>query len=131
MTKQWNQLMSQMTRPEKMRKNDKLSLIHLCLVHVIWTGRRMSKLVLNVKYLLLLYFITATSFTIWDTFKDYKGALTRKRSYLGICTSFRSDFHVLKKSKQTFNIKFVIWRPVQMTWTRHKPIFCQSVSNLC
>ena len=57
--------------------------------------------------------------------------LTQKRSYLGICTSFRSDFHVLKKSKQTFNIKFVIRRPVQMTWTRHKPIFCQSVSNLC
>ena len=27
-----------------------------CLVHVIWTGRRMSKLVLNVKYLLSLSF---------------------------------------------------------------------------
>ena len=27
-----------------------------CLVHVIWTGRRMTKLVLNVKYLLLLFF---------------------------------------------------------------------------
>ena len=26
----------------------------------------------------------------------------------------------LKKSKQTFNTKFVIWRPVKMTWTRHK-----------
>ena len=34
----------------------------LCLVHVIWTGRRMWKLVLNVKYLLLLPFLTAAEF---------------------------------------------------------------------
>ena len=54
--------MSQMTRPEKMRKNDKLSLIHLCLVHVIWTGRPMSKLELNVKDLLLLSFLTVAEF---------------------------------------------------------------------
>ena len=33
-----------------------------CLVHVIWTERRLSKLVLNVKYFLLLYFLTATEF---------------------------------------------------------------------
>ena len=36
--------------------------IDLCLVHVIWTERRMSKLVLNVKYLLLLSFLTAAEF---------------------------------------------------------------------
>ena len=35
----------------------------LCLVHVIWTEHRMSKLVLNVKYLLLLSFLTATEFS--------------------------------------------------------------------
>ena len=34
----------------------------LCLVHVIWTGHRMLKLVLNVKYLLLLSFLTAAEF---------------------------------------------------------------------
>ena len=33
-----------------------------CLVHVIWTERRMSKLELNVKYLLLLSFLTAAEF---------------------------------------------------------------------
>ena len=34
----------------------------LCLVHVIWTGCRMLKLVLNVKYLLLLSFLSAAKF---------------------------------------------------------------------
>ena len=34
----------------------------LCLVHVIWTECRMSKLVLNVKYLLMLSFLTAAQF---------------------------------------------------------------------
>ena len=34
----------------------------LCANHVIWTGRRMTKLVLNVKYLLLLSFLTVTKF---------------------------------------------------------------------
>ena len=34
----------------------------LCLVHVIWSERRMSKLVLNLKYLLLLSFLTAANF---------------------------------------------------------------------
>ena len=36
--------------------------LDLCLVHVIWTERQMSKLVLNVKYLLLLSFLTAAEF---------------------------------------------------------------------
>ena len=35
---------------------------YLCLVHVIWTGRRMSKLVLNVKYFLWLSFSTEAHF---------------------------------------------------------------------
>ena len=34
----------------------------LCLVHVIWTERRMSKLALNVKYLLLFSFLTSAEF---------------------------------------------------------------------
>ena len=50
----------------------------------------------------------------------YKGALTQKRSFLVVCTSFRSDFHVgWKKSKQTFSTKFIIQLSVQMTWTRN------------
>jgi hypothetical protein len=51
----------------------------------------------------------------------YKGALTEKK--IIFC-----DFHCfqiwflcrLKKSKQTFNTKFVIRHSVQMTWTKHK-----------
>ena len=39
-----------------------LFLIGLCLVHVIWTKHRMLKLVLNVKYLLLVSFLTAAEF---------------------------------------------------------------------
>ena len=42
-------------------------LYDLCLVHVIWTERRMSKLVLNVKYLLLLSFLIVAEF--WGTIK--------------------------------------------------------------
>ena len=53
--------------------------LFLCLVHVIWTGRRMSKLVLNVKYLLLLSFLTAAKFYnlghIQGIIRYYKGAL--------------------------------------------------------
>ena len=37
---------------------------NLCRVHVILTERRMLKLVLNVKYLLLLFFLTAANFYI-------------------------------------------------------------------
>ena len=36
--------------------------VHVCLVHVICTERRMLKLVFNVKYLLLLSFLTAAEF---------------------------------------------------------------------
>ena len=39
-----------------------IKLIDFCLVHVIWTGHRMSKLVLNVKYLLLLSFLIVVEF---------------------------------------------------------------------
>ena len=41
-------------------KNERLLSLVLCVNHVIWTGRRMLKLVLNVEYLLLLHlFLTA------------------------------------------------------------------------
>ena len=39
-----------------------LAVCSSCLVHVIWTERPMSKLVLNVKYLLLLSFLTTAKF---------------------------------------------------------------------
>ena len=41
-----------------------------------------------------------------------KGALTQKRSFLVICTTFRSDFHVGWKNRNKCSI--------QMTWTGHK-----------
>ena len=61
----------------------------------LWTGRRMSKLVLNIKYLLLLsffYFGRALQFGAHSRY--YKGAFTQKRLFLVICTTFRFDFHV-------------------------------------
>ena len=52
-----------------------------CPVHVIWTGRQMAKLVLNVKYLLLLSFLTLPEFYNLGPIQGitYKGALTQKR----------------------------------------------------
>ena len=72
---------------EVMTQNVSLS----CPVHVIWTGHRMSKLMLNVKYLLLLSFLTESEFY---NLGYIQGALTQKRQFLVICTTFRSNFHV-------------------------------------
>ena len=56
----------------------------------------MSKLVLNVKYLLLLSFLTSAEFYNLGHIQGiiFTGALTQKRSFLVICTTFRSYFHV-------------------------------------
>ena len=56
----------------------------------------MLKLVLNVKYLLLLSFLTEAEFYNFGHIQGvyYKGALSQKRPFLVICTTFRSDFHV-------------------------------------
>ena len=50
-----------MSRTDSSRRYSQFQIV-LCLVHVIWTEPRMSKLVLNVKYLLLLFFLTAAEF---------------------------------------------------------------------
>ena len=99
----------------------KIKVYILCLIHVTWTKCWMSKLVLNVKYLLLLSFLTAAEFYnlghIQGTY--YKGVLTQKRSFVVICTTFRSAFHVSWKNQNkhsTLNSSFNI----QMTWTRQK-----------
>ena len=48
--------------------------------------------------------------------RHHKGALTQKRFFCVICTTFRLIFmSAEKKSKQTFNTKFIIQRPVEMT----------------
>ena len=91
---------------------------NLCLVHVIWTEHRMSKLVLNVKYLLFLSFLTVVEFYNLGHIQGIIRVhyITQKRSFLVIYTTFRSGFSGrLKKSKQTFNTKFIIRRSVQMT----------------
>ena len=78
----------------------------------------MSKLVLNVKYLLLLSLLNSAKFYNLGHIQDIiRVTLTQKKSFLVICIStLRSDFHVdCKKSKQTFNAKFVIRHPVKMT----------------
>ena len=100
----------------------------------------MLKLVLNVKYWLLLSFLTASEFynlghikgNVWVKKVNhycnlsclfwlrryYKGALTQKRLFFSALYYFQIWFSCqLKKSKQTFNTKFVIWHTVKMTWT--------------
>ena len=54
----------------------------LCVDHVIWTGCQMTKLVLSVKYLLLLSFLTVAEFyNLGGIQGNYKGALTQKRYF--------------------------------------------------
>ena len=77
-----------------------LPLLLLCQVHVIWKGRRIWKLVLNVKYFLLLPFFNCSHILQFGAHsKYYKGALTQERSLLVLCTTVRSDFHVGWKSQ--------------------------------
>ena len=64
-------------------------------------------------FVIVAFFQLGPSFTIW-------GALTQKRLFLVISTTFISDFFW---KKQTFNTKFVTWHSVQMTWTGHKKKF--------
>ena len=64
-----------------------------CLVHVIWTGRQMSKLVLNI-VVIVIFFNRSQVLQFGAHSMYYKGALTQKRSFLVICTTFRSDFYV-------------------------------------
>ena len=57
----------------------------------------MSKLLLNVKYLLLLSLLTAAQIYNLGRIQGIiriKGALTQKKSFLVICTTFRSNFYV-------------------------------------
>ena len=66
---------------------------------------------LNVKYLLLLSFLTPSKFyNLGDILGKYqKGVLTQKRSFLVICTTFRSAFHVSWKNQNkhsTLNSSF-------------------------
>ena len=65
-----------------------------------------SALVLKVKYLLLSSFLTVAEFY---NSRYYKGALTQKRSFLVICTTFRFDFYVGWKNQNkhsTLNSSF-------------------------
>ena len=51
----------------------------------------------------------------------YKGALTQKRSFFVICTTFRTNFHVGWKKIKTFNTKFVKWHDPDITKLSTKP----------
>ena len=69
--------------------------ICLCLVHVIWAGLCMSKLILNVKYLVLLSFLTVVEFYNLGHIQGIIRVHYLKGDYfLVICTTFKSDFHV-------------------------------------
>ena len=50
-----------------------------------------SKVETGVEFLLLLSFLTVAEFY---NLGHIQGALTQKRSFLVICTTFRSDFYV-------------------------------------
>jgi len=71
----------------------------------------MLKLVLNVKYLLLLSFLTVTSdcdqvLQFGAHSRHYKGALTQKRSFLVICTIYMlSDLIFVLAEKIKTNIQ--------------------------
>ena len=67
-------------------------MLDLCLVHVIWTERQMSKLVLNAKYFLLLYFFN------YGWVLQF-GAHSRYCKFLVICITFKSDFCVILKNQ--------------------------------
>ena len=98
-----------------------------CPDHVISTGRRMTNLVSNFKCL----------FWFWcqPTLKsDLKGVQFTQNylcwvkaplKYLESALNFKTQPHS-KKNNSTkysrFHTKFVIWRPVEMTWCRHKYI---------
>ena len=62
----------------------------LCLVHVIWTEHRISKLVLNVKYLLLLSFLTAAEFYNLVVVATAAAAAAVAQSVLDSCVWFMS-----------------------------------------
>ena len=67
----------------------------LCMLHVIWTGCRMSKLVLYVKYCYCYYFLTAAEFYNLGHIQGIIRVHYLKGDYfLVICTTFKSDFHV-------------------------------------
>ena len=55
------------------------------------------------------------------TFKVLYGCINSKNIIFSDLYYVLSDLILMsaEKSKQTFNIKFVIRRPVEMTWTRH------------
>ena len=84
------------------------------------------KLVLNVKYLLLLPFLTEAEFYNFGHIQGvyYKGALSQKRPFLVICTTFRSAFHVSWKNQNKHSTLNSSFNTVQMTWTRHKTKYC-------
>ena len=70
----------------------------------------MSKLVLNVKYLLFfIFFICSWVLQFGAHSRYYKGALTQKWSFLVLCTTFKSDFLVGWKNQNkhsTLNLSF-------------------------
>jgi len=82
----------------------------------------MLKLVLNVKYLSLLSFLTVTSdcdqvLQFGAHSRHYKGCINSKEIIFSDLYYILSDliFVSAEKSKQTFNTKFIIRSSVQMT----------------
>ena len=81
-----------------------------CMIHVIWTECWISKLVLNVQHLLFLLFFNFVRVLQFGAYsRHYKGVLTQKRSFIVICTDFRSNLHVGWKNHNkhsTLNLTF-------------------------
>ena len=69
-------------------------------------------------FVIVIFFSLPLSFTIWGTFKISKG--NSKEIIFSALYYFQIRFSCrLKKSKQTFNTKFVIRRPNDMIRTLH------------
>ena len=95
----------------------------------LMTFGQISKLVLNFKYLLLLSFLTATEFYnlrhIWGIIR----CINSKEIIFSDLYYILSDL-IFMSAKQTFNTKFVIRRPAEMTWSAHKKKFQKNQYNL-
>ena len=91
-------------RPEHHCCPRKTSDLHNCgvldfKVHVIWTVSNVEICVECQTFVMLIFFNCGQVLQFWWQSRYYKGALTQKRWFLVICTTFRSDFFVSWKNQ--------------------------------
>ena len=92
--------------------------LHYCVDRVIWTGRRMLKLALNIERFLFFLICCETHFGAYLRYR--KGWMISLWKFLNN-SSFFFDQGVNKKVNKhsKFDTNFKIWPPVQITWSTH------------